>query len=116
MWRHIDRLRGRPHHERKRVALLTSGGVTAVIALAWLSTFSISPVVPVGFASNQQAAVAESISPFALLKDSFVAAIGSAQNKLEEEAGKRSPANSQNPAVAATSTLLTPAGPEDRPF
>lgn len=33
----IDRLRAKPEHERKRIALLTSGALTALIALFWMT-------------------------------------------------------------------------------
>ena len=116
MWDYIDKLREKPHHHRKRIAVGTSAAITSVVFLAWLSTFSISPVLPVGFASEQQAAVAEGISPFALIKESFVAAIGQAGNQLGSEASKRSPVTAGEQNAAATSTLLRPAGPEDRPY
>lgn len=33
---HLDNVRGKPHHVRRRVAYLAAGSLTAVIALAWL--------------------------------------------------------------------------------
>lgn len=116
MWDYLDKLRQKPHHERKRIALGTSAAVTSVVFLAWLSTFSISPVLPIGFATDQQAAVSEGVSPFALFKESFVAAVGQAANKVEEEGKKRSPIVAGEEQAAATSTLLVPAKPDDRPF
>jgi hypothetical protein len=45
---HIEYVRGKPHHVRKRVAFATAAGITAVIALVWfigslsLGAFAIS--------------------------------------------------------------------------
>ena len=36
IFEHIEHLKGKPHHIRKRVAFATATGVTAVIALVWL--------------------------------------------------------------------------------
>lgn len=33
---HIERMKGKPHHIRKRVAFGISGGVAGLIAVAWL--------------------------------------------------------------------------------
>lgn len=37
VFEHIEQVKGRPHHIRKRVAFSAAGGVTAFIALVWLS-------------------------------------------------------------------------------
>ena len=38
---HIERLRDKPHHIRKRIAFWSSFTVTAIIAIFWLASFSI---------------------------------------------------------------------------
>ena len=46
---HIERVKGKPHHVRKRVAFGTAAALTAVVALAWLvgtvgsGTFALKP-------------------------------------------------------------------------
>ncbi len=37
IFQHIEHVRGKPHHIRKRVAFATAAGVTAVIAFVWLA-------------------------------------------------------------------------------
>ncbi len=37
VFEHIEHVKGKPHHIRKRVAFAAAGSITAVIALVWLA-------------------------------------------------------------------------------
>lgn len=39
---HLDTLRAKPHHVRHSIALFSSVGVTALVALAWIATLATS--------------------------------------------------------------------------
>ena len=45
MRHHLERIRQKPHHEKKRFAFFFSLSVTAVITLVWLSTMRIHPIL-----------------------------------------------------------------------
>ncbi|MBI5405677.1 hypothetical protein HY972_01400 [Candidatus Kaiserbacteria bacterium] len=38
VFEHIEHVRGKPHHIRKRVAFTAAGGITALVALVWLAS------------------------------------------------------------------------------
>jgi hypothetical protein len=35
IFEHIEYVKGKPHHIRKQITLVTAGGITAIIALVW---------------------------------------------------------------------------------
>lgn len=38
VFEHIEHIKGKPHHIRKKIAFATAAGVTSVIALVWLTS------------------------------------------------------------------------------
>lgn len=56
LFRHIDRVKEKPHHVRRKVALATASGITAFIAVAWFA-YSLS----VGGFAIQGATFADSV-------------------------------------------------------
>ena len=56
---YVAKLKAKPEHVRKRIALGTSAGVTALIGVVWLTTMATSGAFAFGN-SSQTAAVADS--------------------------------------------------------
>jgi hypothetical protein len=109
---HIERLRAKPEHIRKRIAIGTSVGVTAVVALVWLTTLVTSGTLALNLVSpggniaeggsgNVQGAVAETQTNFSQLLGA-VGAISSSSTDpnliIVDQAPTTTPANS-NPTV-----------------
>src|SRR3989344_4106766 len=67
---HIENLRAKPHHIRKRIAFWSSFGVTALIAVFWVASMTSSGT-PV------QGAVAKAVNKANPPGQSLVAAVGS---------------------------------------
>lgn len=59
MFEYLEKLRQKPVHERKRVALLSSGAITTGVALVWATVALTSPSLSNGVKiSDQEAAAA----------------------------------------------------------
>ena len=80
----VHTLRQKPEHVRQNIAVGVSGGVTLVVALAWLvtsvasGTFSISPTKFTSDTSDASQAVATSKNSFSELLGAAGAAVGAA--------------------------------------
>ncbi|MBP7741352.1 MAG: hypothetical protein KA104_01505 [Candidatus Pacebacteria bacterium] len=101
---HIDRLKEKPSHVRERVALGVSGGVTAIVALGWLTAMSSS-----GAFSLATKSVAEGVRPPAEVatsinesSSSFKSLLGAAAASL---GASTSPAAISVVEVRSSSTL-----------
>ena len=66
----LKNLRAKPEHVRKRIAFWSSFGVTAVIFMFWLSTFSIT-------GNTTQGAVAAAVAKTGSPGSSLIAGVGS---------------------------------------
>lgn len=66
---HIDRLREKPEHIRRRIAFWSAGGMSVLIFVFWMASFSISGHTASGALSR---AAAQARSPVT----SMVAAVG----------------------------------------
>lgn len=58
----IERLRAKPEHVRRRIALAASAGVTAVVALLWLIAISSSGVLALGSGSSSDSTLTSAFS------------------------------------------------------
>jgi hypothetical protein len=74
---HLESMRAKPEHIRKRYAFLGSFGITAIIFTFWLGSFS-----SFGFAS--QNAVAIAVNKAGTPTQSLVASVGSLFNDVKE--------------------------------
>lgn len=78
---HIENLRAKPHHVRERIAFGTAAGITAVVAMVWVTTlaatgtFSLASNVPTDDGATQTA-IAQTQSGFSQLVGSAGAALG----------------------------------------
>lgn len=78
---HLERLRAKPHHVRRQIALGTSVLLTALVAVGWLGALASSPKFalnprPAGEDVNMQEALTETRSNFSDLMGAAGAAIG----------------------------------------
>jgi len=75
---HLDRLREKPDHVRHRIALLTSAGVTALVAILWVTTLATSDTLALKDApaviEDQRDTLAETKSAFSELMGAVGAA------------------------------------------
>lgn len=74
---HLENLRGKPEHVRKRFAFWTSFGITAIIMVFWLGSFSISSTPASGAVAS---AVAKAGSP----GSSMIAGVGNFFTDIKE--------------------------------
>lgn len=88
VFEHIEHIKGKPHHIRKRVAFGVATGVTALIALVWL----------VGSLS---------LGAFALQNNSFADAVK--QGSIETVGGTNSPTSGVAGVAAALQSVNGPA-------
>jgi hypothetical protein len=49
---HLENLRAKPEHVRKNIAFWTSLGVTAIIFMFWLGSFSVTGTTQTGSVAN----------------------------------------------------------------
>lgn len=114
---HIDRLKEKPSHIRERVAFGVSGGVTALVALGWLTAMSSS-----GAFSLATKSVAEGVRPPAAVatsinesSSSFKSLLGAAAASL---GASTSPSSISVVEVSSSSTLdgQSSSGPTVIPF
>lgn len=82
MYDFLDRLRARPVAERKQIALMTSGGITALITLVWASVAFNSPSLAVTISPNGQEA--STISAFADGATSMIEVLDKAGDLIDE--------------------------------
>jgi len=68
---YLENLKARPEHIRRRFALLGSLGITAVIFMFWLASFS-----SLGIKSGAQNAVASAAAKVSTPSQSLVAGVG----------------------------------------
>jgi len=83
---HIERLREKPEHVRHRIALLTSAGATALVAILWVTAMAASGTLALktetvassaaGTGSDVKEALAEPASAFSNLMGAAGAAFG----------------------------------------
>jgi hypothetical protein len=66
---HLEDLRGRPEHERRKIALWWSGGLTAVIFIFWISSMSVTQI-------SARQAVSAAIQKTSSPAQSLVAGVG----------------------------------------
>lgn len=71
MIKHLEKIRSKPIHERKRLAFFLSVGATFVIFMFWLSSFGHGSGGTSNVASNSY------ISPFESIKNSVASAYDS---------------------------------------
>jgi len=103
MWQMLERLRERPDHEKRSVALLLAGGLTLVVVLGWLITLP-----------GRIASVGEETETLANARDAF-APIGENINlfleeyeKLQgEEGGLLSEVSTTTEAATSTQDVAT---------
>lgn len=85
---HINKVKERPHHVRRRIAMTAAFSGTAVIALAWLAfmlgsgTFAIQGS---SFADSQQASTGTSVSASQGLAGAAAAPVGRADTPARIE-------------------------------
>ena len=65
----IEHLRGKPEHVRKRVAFWSSAGITAVIFMFWIASFT-------SVGSNTKGAMADAVSNVQTPAQNLVASVG----------------------------------------
>lgn len=82
MYDFLDRLRARPIAERKQIALMTSGGITALITLVWASVAFTSPSLSVSISPNGQEAAA--LNAFAGGATSMIEVLDKAGDIIDE--------------------------------
>lgn len=73
---HLETLRAKPEHIRKRVAFFSAFGITAIISVFWLSSFS-----SLGGSPN---AVAVAVNKAGTPAGSMLASVGSLFNDVKE--------------------------------
>lgn len=71
MIHHIEKLRERPNHEKKRIAFFASAGVTFVIFAFWLASFNFQN------GTNNTAREESILSPFKAVTDNIAGVYGS---------------------------------------
>ena len=74
---HLESLRAKPEHIRKRYAFWGSFGVTAIIFMFWLGSFST-------FSSASHNAVTAAVADASTPVQSLVASVGSLFNDVKE--------------------------------
>ncbi len=85
MYDFLDKLRMRPVAERKQIALMTSGGITALITLVWASVAFNSPSLSVTISPNGQEASA--INAFTNGATSMIEVLDKAGDLVDETKG-----------------------------
>ena len=73
---HIESLRGKPEHVRRRVAFFYAFGITAVIFVFWLAS-----ITNVGIGKS---AVAEAVDKAGTPSQSLIAGVGSVAGELKD--------------------------------
>jgi hypothetical protein len=66
---HLENLRAKPEHIRKRIAFWSSFGITAIIFMFWLGSFSVS-------GSTAKGAVATAVAKAGSPGSSLIAGVG----------------------------------------
>ena len=85
----IERLRAKPEHVRRRIAIGASGSITALAALIWVTAFTSSNA----FALNTPAAPADMVASGKEIQGSFGEASNGFSNLLGAVGGSASPSN-----------------------
>jgi hypothetical protein len=92
MKQHLENLRAQPDHVKRRIAFLTSLGVTLVIFLFWVVSLSIGTTTV-----SADAATASNVqSPFASMSASVSDAWGQMKDVFSGSNSSSASANSQN--------------------
>lgn len=85
---YLEHLRAKPEHERRMIALATSGGLTLVVFLAWLITFTSSGTLALN-SKQPETKDAGATAKTAQSVSNLLGAVGSLRTSLEEGAGVR---------------------------
>ena len=88
IFEHLERLRAKPHHVRRQIALGTSVAVTALVAVGWLGALASSPKFALnpetaGDGVDMQSAVTETRSNFSELVGAAGAAFGATSSPAQ---------------------------------
>ncbi|MEJ0053419.1 MAG: hypothetical protein WDN10_01675 [bacterium] len=116
MLEHLDRLRSKPEHVRRNIALGSAGVLTALLAIGWLAAtisggmLALKPVPLDGGSRPAIAAVPESSSAFSKLVGAAGAATGFGTPKpapsLQIVDGGTSSTIEEKPAAASSQTII----------
>lgn len=88
---HLERLRAKPHHVRRQIALSTSLALTALVAVGWMGALMSSPKLAIeraptdGEAVNFQESLTETRSNFSDLVGAAGAALGATSSAAKIE-------------------------------
>lgn len=109
----VERLRAKPEHERRRIALATSGTVTGLIAIMWFGAVVASGTLALESENSGDSAIAEAPRYNQALADAqtgfsqMFAAVGAIQNATSTEGLVIVETN-------ASSTISAPQSPDTR--
>lgn len=69
---YLETLRAKPEHIRRRVAFWTSAGITGLIFMFWLASFSVN-----GMAGQNHPVIADTVDKAGTPAQSLIAGVGS---------------------------------------
>ena len=96
---HIERILEKPRRERRRIALMYSGGITAVVFIMWLAV-----IVP--RMGGEVVADSSDVSPLGELKDGFSTAFNDVRNSYAQIKGEAEVVTSMAQQAAVYSAAL----------
>lgn len=104
---YLEHLRAKPEHERRMIALSTSGALTLVVFLAWLISFASSGTLALNSKQTETENLSARTADTAQSVSNLLGAVGSLRTTLEDGAGVRV-------IETNTSSTLPEAEPEEQ--